>query len=112
MKVSYNWLKEVVDFPVDAHGLGQALTMAGIQLENKHPYEDDTTLDFEVTVNRPDCLSVIGLAREVALIFSTPPPAVNGLHKTQTIPFRSNEGHYSGEGKDVRVLIEDPDLCP
>ncbi|MDA0337230.1 MAG: phenylalanine--tRNA ligase subunit beta, partial [bacterium] len=29
---------------------------------------DDTVIDFEVTPNRPDCLSVVGIAREVAAL--------------------------------------------
>jgi phenylalanyl-tRNA synthetase beta chain len=112
MKVSYNWLKEVVDIPVDADALTRALTMVGIQLESKTPYEDDFTLDFEVTVNRPDCLSIYGLAREIALIFSSPAPAVNGLNSAGVIPFMNGDGRYSSAGKEVRILIEDSDLCP
>lgn len=33
---------------------------------------DDTSVEFEITSNRPDCLSVIGLARETAATFNTP----------------------------------------
>jgi len=33
---------------------------------------DDIVIDFEITPNRPDCLSMIGLAREVAVTFDTP----------------------------------------
>lgn len=62
------------------------------------------TVDFEITPNRPDCLSVIGLAREAAVTFnrdfSVPAPSVK----------------VSGDGDDVsnyiRVDIEAPDLCP
>jgi phenylalanyl-tRNA synthetase beta chain len=113
MKVSFQWLKEVVEIPVDADALGHALSMVGLQLESKQQLSnDDAILDFEVTVNRPDCLNIFGLAREIALIFGSPPPPINGLHKAQTIPFRGNDGHYSGGGKEVRILIEDADLCP
>jgi phenylalanyl-tRNA synthetase beta chain len=113
MKVSFQWLKEVVEIPVDAEALGHALSMVGLQLESKQQLSgDEAILDFEVTVNRPDCLSIFGLAREIALIFGSPAPALNGLHKAQTIPFRSNDGRYAGGGKEVRILIEDPDLCP
>lgn len=31
---------------------------------------DDTVIEFEITPNRPDCLSVLGLAREVAVTFN------------------------------------------
>ncbi len=112
MKISYQWLKEVVDIPVDPEELGRALTMVGIQLEDFQVFQDDTTLDFEVTVNRPDCLNILGMAREIAMIFGSPPPALHGLHKTQIIPFRVNDGYYSGGEKEIRILIEDSDLCP
>jgi phenylalanyl-tRNA synthetase beta chain len=111
MKVSFNWLKEVVDIPVDPDELGHALSMVGLQLESKQEQSGDTVLDFEITVNRPDCLSILGLAREIALIFGSPPPAVNGLHKIQTVPFRSKEGRYSSAGRELRILIDESDLC-
>ncbi len=112
MKVSYNWLKEVVDIPVDAGTLAKELTMVGIQLESRQAFENDITLDFEVTVNRPDCLNLYGIAREISVIFSSPPPVPPELHAIEVIPFRSNDARYSGSGRDVRILIEDADLCP
>ena len=33
---------------------------------------DDHVVEFEITPNRPDCLSVIGLAREAAVTFDKP----------------------------------------
>ncbi len=43
---------------------------------------DDTVVDFEITNNRPDCYSIIGLARESAAAFGKPmkhhEPVVNG----------------------------------
>ncbi len=63
----------------------------------------DTVVEFEITSNRPDCLSVIGLAREAAITFDRPltlhAPAVKG----------------AGDGDSVNnyltVGIEAPDLC-
>ena len=64
---------------------------------------NDTAVEFEITSNRPDCLSVIGLARETAASFdralTVPTPAVKGC----------------GDGDKVEnyltVGIEAPDLC-
>ena len=63
----------------------------------------DTSVEFEITSNRPDCLSVIGLARETAVSFDRPltvkEPVVKG----------------AGDGDDVNnylnVKISAPDLC-
>ncbi len=63
----------------------------------------DTVLELEVTPNRPDCLSMVGVAREIGAIFEKPvtmpePPAVA----------------ESGESAADRVSVEiaDPKLCP
>ena len=64
---------------------------------------DDHVVEFEITPNRPDCLSVIGLAREVSATYDVPlklhEPVVKG----------------GGEGSLVELLdVETPasDLCP
>ena len=63
---------------------------------------DDHVVEFEITPNRPDCLSVIGLAREAAVTFDKPLK----LH-TPDVP---------GCGEDIRdyvsIRIDDPALCP
>ena len=64
---------------------------------------DDHVVEFEITPNRPDCLSVIGLAREVSATFDTPlalhEPVVKG-----------------GGAGDLTELLDvetpDPELCP
>ncbi|MBU2540287.1 MAG: phenylalanine--tRNA ligase subunit beta [Candidatus Omnitrophica bacterium] len=69
MKISYNWLKDyiVIKQPVDK--LAHKLTMAGLEVTDYRKTGDDWVLDIEVTSNRPDCLSHIGIAREVAAIY-------------------------------------------
>ena len=63
----------------------------------------DTTVEFEITSNRPDCLSVIGLARETAVSFDLPltlhAPTVKGAGDGDKID------NYLG------VKISAPDLC-
>jgi phenylalanyl-tRNA synthetase beta chain len=63
---------------------------------------DDIVLDIGITPNRGDCLSVAGIAREVAALFGAPwsPPIIN-LDEI-------------GPGVEslASVTIEDPDLCP
>ena len=63
---------------------------------------DDWVADFEITSNRPDCLSVIGLARETAATFDR--------------PFAVKTPVVHGCGGDIRtqmsVEVRDPDLCP
>ncbi|MBI2854355.1 MAG: phenylalanine--tRNA ligase subunit beta [Chloroflexi bacterium] len=62
----------------------------------------DTIFDIEVTPNRPDCLSVIGIAREVSALTSQP------LHLPQ-IAYKEGREQVSGLAS---VDVVDPDLCP
>ena len=112
MRFSYNWLKEMVDIPVDADTLARELTMVGLQLESKQQLENDVILDFEITVNRPDCLSVYGLAREIATIFGVPVPSVAGLHSADVIRSEQNYGQYASADIQLKIMIEDTELCP
>ena len=65
-------------------------------------YLGDTILDLDVTPNRPDCMSVLGIAREVA--------ALSGGS------VREPPGDYSEQGRPIKervsVQIADRDLCP
>ena len=64
---------------------------------------DDHVVEFEITPNRPDCLSVIGLAREAAVTFGKPlklhDPVVQGSGKAVIMDYAD-------------VIIEEADLCP
>ena len=64
-------------------------------------YLGDAILDMEVTPNRPDCLSVIGIAREVA--------ALTGEKMKLAAPHYEEQGPEIGQL--VSVQIADPDLC-
>ena len=63
---------------------------------------DDVNFEFEITSNRVDCYSVIGIAREAAATFRLPfcPPVVK---KT---------GNDEDVHDYVKVTVKDPDLCP
>ena len=63
----------------------------------------DTSVEFEITSNRPDCLSVIGLARETAVSFNRP----------WTCPTPTVKGANDGDDVTnyIKVAIEDSDLC-
>jgi phenylalanyl-tRNA synthetase beta chain len=110
VKLVYPWLREFVEVPGDADDVAARLALRGFEVASvttgKH-----AAIDFEITANRPDCLSVIGLAREAAAAYglplrrqeSTMPPSANGLGTAPT----------PGEGlQPIDITIDDPDLCP
>src|ERR1043165_8514969 len=102
MFISYDWLKDFLDVELGAAKLRDRLTMVGLAIDAVETYGADSVLDVEVPSNRPDCLSHIGIAREVSVIESKP------LRSPKTYPLR-------GEGAAASltsVEIKDPDLCP
>ena len=70
----------------------------GVPLDD---YLGDTVLDIDVTPNRPDCYSVVGVAREVAVLTG----------QTLREPDRSYAENGPGIQGQVDVEIADPDLC-
>ena len=64
---------------------------------------DDTVVEFEITSNRPDCLSVIGLARETAISFDKP------LNIPTPVVKEMNDGDKIDNYLSVK--ISDSDLC-
>lgn len=63
---------------------------------------NDITVEFEITSNRPDCMSVIGLAREVAVTFD------KDIH-VKAASVKAGNGDAK---KIVKVDVQDKDLCP
>lgn len=68
MKVTYNWLKDFVEIKITAQQLADKLTMAGLEVTSLEECYGDFVFEIEITSNRPDCLSIIGIAREAAAI--------------------------------------------
>ncbi|MBR4314089.1 MAG: phenylalanine--tRNA ligase subunit beta [Lachnospiraceae bacterium] len=62
---------------------------------------DDTLYDFEITSNRIDCYSVLGIAKEVAATFN----------KTFTMPKTTFKSSFSDKNY-ISVEVKDKDLCP
>src|SRR5262245_61750210 len=101
MKISLNWLKEFVDIPDDPQTLGRKVTGVGLAADAIDTNDSDTIYEFDITTNRPDCLSHLGLAREVSAIYGTP------LRKPV---FEVREGNVSTLD-EFSIEIADPDLC-
>ena len=65
-------------------------------------FPEDDVIEIEITPNRGDCLSVLGVAREIACIFGQP--------LKHSVPNVVEKG--AAIGNDISVTIEDPDRCP
>jgi phenylalanyl-tRNA synthetase beta chain len=97
VNISYNWLKDVIDVQLSPDELAKELTRVGLAVEGIHEHGEDFVLDIDLTSNRPDCLSHLGVARELR--------ASTGAEMLDqpVVP--------SAEADADLVTIQDPDLC-
>jgi phenylalanyl-tRNA synthetase beta chain len=109
MRLVLSWLREFVDISASADEIAGTVGLRGFEVASVEALPDgDAVIDFEITANRPDCLSVVGLAREVATAFDLPialPSSGAGAKvRLAIVPDHGPAG--------IRVTIDDPDLCP
>jgi phenylalanyl-tRNA synthetase beta chain len=102
MKISLEWLGQFLSGSLVAEQLADALTNGGLPVEVIEQHGDDSVLDVEVTSNRGDCLSHVGVARELGALLNrpfkdTPPKAPEAATLASSV---------------TAVAIEAPELCP
>ena len=108
MKVQLSWLREFLDVPGTAEDIAATMSVRGFAVEGIEPFEGgDAILDFEITANRPDCMSILGMAREVATAYNLPLKPAGGNGQPQA---RSPEPEARSPKLDV--VIENADLGP
>ena len=102
MKVAYNWLKEFVDVTASPQEVASRLALSGTNIAGIETGAHGAVIDAEVTSNRPDCLGMLGIAREVSAIYRLP------LKDVLPKPAESATAKASDA---VSVKIDAPDLC-
>src|SRR5437879_11106983 len=68
MVISCHWLRELTGTQLTAEQIRERLTNVGLAIDAVEARGDDFVLDVEVPSNRGDCLSHVGIARELAVI--------------------------------------------
>ena len=101
MRISYNWLKEYVVLKESAEDLSEMLMSAGLPTESIENIGGDKIIEVEVTANRPDWLSYIGVAREVA--------AITG--RKLMIPL-VKKPEIKAKKVEIKIRVEEKELCP
>src|SRR5258708_683765 len=102
MLISYNWLRELADTKLSPQELRERLTNVGLAVDAVEERDGDYVLDVEVPSNRGDCLSHVGIARELAVIEKS---------KVET-PESKIQSVYGKASDFASVEIRDADLCP
>ena len=101
MKFSRQWLNDYVDLSdLSDDQLGVRLTEIGHAVEATEKHGDDTVFDLEITTNRVDAMSHIGMARELA--------AALGRSAAGTL---ASALAGSAASSPPTVKIEAPELC-
>src|SRR3954447_978014 len=109
MRLVLSWLREFVDISASADEIAGKIGLRGFEVASVESLGGgDAVIDFEITANRPDCLSVLGLAREVATAFERPLtlPSADPGSRARLAPVPT------GMSPDVSVTIDAEDLCP
>ena len=101
MKISLNWLRDYIETDLKAEQIAEILSDLGLPCEGIEHLADDVVIDVEVTSNRGDCLSHIGIARELAA-------ATGGTLKLPDIHLDETDRPAS---EFVQVEIREPDWC-
>jgi phenylalanyl-tRNA synthetase beta chain len=99
MKISPNWLRELVDYKVDAHQLAEDLTLAGIAVESVSGSGNSTIYEMDITTNRVDAMNHYGIAREISAIYDI-----------DLRPLAAKLPAPKGKA-NVPIEIEVPELC-
>jgi phenylalanyl-tRNA synthetase beta chain len=102
MNISLHWLSDFLPGTLDAQVCADALISGGLPVENITRIGDDTVLDVEITSNRGDCLSHLGIARELSAL----------LRLELRQPIITAPESSTPANSLTSVAIEAPDICP
>ncbi len=102
MKFTTDWLSDYCRTGLPATTVAELLTKAGVKVEGIEERGGETVVELEITANRPDCLSLIGVAREVSVVTGKP-MMEPGFKLETTRSFRS---------PDWMLDVQEPGLCP
>jgi phenylalanyl-tRNA synthetase beta chain len=102
MLLSYQWLRELTGTKLSPEEIRERLTNVGLAVDAVEARGDDSVLDVEVPSNRGDCLSHVGIGRELAVIEESRVESPES--KVQNA--RGKTGDFTA------VEIIDADLCP
>ncbi len=114
MRLLVSWVRDFVGVTATPDQIADTLALRGFEVAAIEPAPDDVrppwspqavgpdaVIDFEVTANRPDCLSVVGFAREIATAYDLP----------HALPLASRSSAGQTDSR-LRVTLEDAEGCP
>src|SRR3954469_24009181 len=103
MKISLEWLAEYLPGETIPPEAAEVLTHGGFPVESVEQVGSDTVLDVEVTSNRGDLLSHVGIARELSALMG---------REFKDVTAKVAAEAPTSAGSVTSVAIEAGDLCP
>lgn len=102
MKISLSWLKKYIDFKMPPQKLVEKLTSAGLEVGQITKMRSNFVFDIEITSNRPDWLSYLGIAREVAALSN-----IKKINRPKALPLKMK----ASIKKPFTIDIKDNKAC-
>lgn len=108
--IPYKWLKEYLETQARPEKIGECLSLCGASVEKINKVGNDSVFDIEITTNRVDMMSVLGIAREAATIL----PQFGIKAKLKKDPYKNPKSTQKIVSKipGLKVIIKNKSLCP
>lgn len=102
MRVPLEWLKEFVDIRKKPEALSSALTMCGLEVESIELVDGEPIFEIGIAPNRADCLSVVGIARELSAV-------TGGKFRAPSVKVPRGSGKIRDR---IQAQVKDSRRCP
>ncbi len=114
MKAPVEWLRAYVPIRLSPEALARRLTMGGLEVVGIEEVDGRPVLDLEITPNRADCLSIVGIAREIATLTRErlKPLAAQGAGRRAGGGGRTLGAKRIEPGASLQIRVEDRRGCP
>lgn len=110
IKITYNWLLDYLETNATPFEIQKYLSLCGPAIERVDKNGDDYVFDIEITSNRIDCASVIGIAQECQAIL----PLFGKKAKIKNNPlteYSFKNQNVKNKINELEVIIKNPDNC-
>ncbi len=104
MKISLSWLKNYISISESAEEIARLLTQSGLEVVETKTLKSDTILEIDLTPNRADACSHLGIARELSVILdrSLRFPSVKSVKNLTPV----------AQQLPIRIDVLDHSACP
>ncbi len=104
IKILDSWLREHLKTKATPQKIAEIMSLTSVGIEKIEKYNDDWVYDVEVTTNRPDLMSVIGLAREAAVTLPQHGVSATFEEKEPSLPKTTTKSKFISFENDPKLV--------